>query len=155
MATTKSSTMRTGTKLVLGLLVLAMAAAVGLRVYLSSFESGSDILQQEGLAAARTGIELSQEGRKLLSQEEQKELDSIYNEALRSLRQEEQQRFFSLAQKGPDAEEQELNESWVLMQKALVNLPQEQRDRLFVLIDKAVQLAQQKNAISEKKPEGQ
>jgi hypothetical protein len=147
--------MRNGTKLVIGLLALAMALAIGLRFYLSSFENGSNILQQQGIAAARIGIDLSQEGRKLLPQEEQNELDSIYNEALQSLRQEERQRFFSLAQKGAGAEEQELNESWMLMQKALVTLPQGRRDRLFALIDKAVQLAQRKKAVSEKKPEGQ
>lgn len=155
MATTQPSTMRNGTKLVIGLLALAMALAIGLRFYLSSLENGSNILQQQGIAAARVGIDLSQEGRKLLPQEEQKELDSIYNEALQSLRQEERQRFFALAQKGAGAEEQELNESWMLMQKALVTLPQGRRDRLFALIDKAVQLAQQKKAVSEKKPEGQ
>jgi hypothetical protein len=147
--------MRNGTKLVIGLLALAMALAIGLRFYLSSFENGSNILQQQGIAAARLGIDLSQEGRKLLPQEEQNELNSIYNEALQSLRQEERQRFFALSQKGADAEEQDLNESWMLMQKALVTLPQERRDRLFALIDKAVQLAQQKKAVSEKKPEGQ
>lgn len=132
-----------------------MAMAIGSRLYFSSLENGANVLQQQGIAAARAGMDLSQEGRKLLPQEEQRELDSIYNEALQSLRQDERQRFFALAQKGADAEEQELTESWMLMQKALVTLPQERRDRLFVLIDKAVRLAQRQQATSEKKPGGQ
>lgn len=132
-----------------------MLIAVGMRAYLSSLEEKSAILQQQGPLAARVGIGLSQEGRKLLSQQEQHELDSIYEEALQSLNQEERQHFFSLAQKGAGASDQELNESWTLMQKALETLPQERRERLFVLIDKAVQLAQQKSASSEQKAERQ
>jgi hypothetical protein len=131
-----------------------MALAIGLRFYLSSLANRPNLLQRQGIAAARMGIDLSQEGRKLLPQEEQKELDSIYAEALQSLRPDERERFFSLARKGAAAEEQELNESWMLMQKALGTLPQGRRDRLFALIDKAVQLAQQKKVVSEKKPEG-
>ena len=154
MTTVKASTMRNGTKLVLGLLVLAMALAIGLRFYLSSFESEVGGVQQQSVAAARAGIGLSQEGRKLLSQEEQNELNALYEEALRSLQQEEQQRFFALAQKGTTAEGQEISESWSLMQKALETLSQEKRDRLFALVGKAVQLAQEK-AASEKKPEVQ
>lgn len=154
MTTAQPSTMRNGTKLVLGLLVLAMALAIGLRFYLSSFESGVGDAQQQGVAAARVGIGLSQEGRKLLPQAEQNELNSIYGEALRSLRPEERQRFFALTQKGAKAGDQEIRESWRLMQKALETLPQERRDRLFALVGKAVQLAQQK-AASKKKPEAQ
>jgi len=146
--------MRNGTKLVLGLLVLAMALAIGLRLYLSSFESGVGGGQQQGVAAARVGIDLSQEGRKLLPQEEQKEMNAIYEEALQSLQPEERQRFFALAQKGAKAEDQEINESWRLMQQALETLSQERRDRLFELVGKAVQLAQEK-AASEEKSEGQ
>lgn len=145
--------MRNGTKLVLGLLVLAMVLAVGLRAYLSSFESGRDGGQQS-VAAARVGIDLSQEGRKLLPHEEQNELNAIYEEALRSLQPEERQRFFALAQKGAKAADQEISESWSLMQRALTTLSQERRDRLFALVGKAVQLAQEK-AASEKKTEGQ
>jgi hypothetical protein len=145
--------MRNGTKLVIGLLALAMVIAVGLRVYLSSLTESPTILQQQGPLAARVGIGLSQEGRKLLSQQEQTELDSIYTEALQSLSQDERQHFFSLVQKGTGASDQELNESWGLMQKSLETLPQERRDRLFVLIDKAVQLAQQKAAASDQKAE--
>jgi hypothetical protein len=154
MATTKPSTMRNGTKFVIGLLAFAMAVVIGLRFYLASEKDESNVLHQQGLPAARVGLGLSQEGRKLLAQEEQGELDSIYNEALQSLRQEERQRFFSLAQKGTGTTDQELSESWALMQKALAALPQERRDRLLALVGKAVQLAQQK-AASEKKPEGQ
>jgi len=154
MTTANPATMKNGTKLVIGLLALAMVMAVGLRVYLSSLESEANILQQQGLSAARVGIGLSQEGRKLLLKEEQNEIDSIYNEALQALKQEERQHFFSLAQKGADASDQELSESWTLMQKALEALPQERKDRLFALVGKAVQLAQQK-AASEKKPQGQ
>ena len=89
-----------------------------------------------------------------MPQEEQNELNSIYEEALRSLRPEERQRFFALAQKGAKAEDQEISESWRLLQQALETLPQERRDRLFALVGKAVQLAKEK-AASEKKSEGQ
>ncbi len=153
MAMTSAST-RSGTKLVIGLVALALMAAVGLRWYWSSLKSERDFLQQQGVAAARQGIGLSQEGRKLLPQEEQQELDALYGEALRSLRPEERQRFFALASKGAQANEDELKESWALMQKALEALAQEKRDRLFVLVSKSVQLAQEK-AAAEKKQEGQ
>ena len=143
--------MRTGAKLVIGLLVLAMALAVGLRLYFASFESETEVTRQSA-ADARVGIGLSQEGRKLLSEEEQTELNSLYEGALQSLPRDEQQRFFALAQKGASATDQELGDSWRLMQKALETLPQERRDRLFALVGKAVQLAQQK-AETEKPPE--
>lgn len=154
MATEQPATLRNGTKLVVGLLCLAVAMAVGLRVYWASLEEDASVLQQRGLPAARLGIGLSQEGRKLLSQEEQQELDSLYGETLQALRQEERQRFYALSQKGAEATDQEITESWEIMQKALEALPANKRDRLFAIVGKAVQLAQQK-AASEKKPEGQ
>lgn len=128
--------------------------AAGLRFYLTSLEDDSNVLLQRGMPAARLGIGLSQEGRKLLSQDEQRELDGLYREALQSLKQEEKQRFFSLAEKGAAAADQEISESWALMEKALETLAPERRDRLFALIGKAVQLGQQK-AEAEKKPEAQ
>ena len=103
MATAQPATLRNGTKLVVGLLCLAVAMAVGLRVYWASLEEEASVLQQRGLPAARLGIGLSQEGRKLLSQEEQQELDSLYGETLQALRQEERQRFYALSQKGAEA----------------------------------------------------
>src|SRR5262245_18684147 len=105
MATRESSTMKNGTKLVIGLLALAIVLAIGLRLYLSS-DSESNVMHQQGLPAARVSMGLSQEGRQLLSQKEQSELDSLYNTALQSLRQEERQRFFSLAQKGAQVSDQ-------------------------------------------------
>lgn len=137
----------------IGLLALAVLLAVGLRYYLSSMED-SDLLRQQGAPAARKGMGLSQEGRRLLPKEEQDELDALYAEAMQSLRQEERQRFFALAQKGANAADQEIGESWTLMQKALATLPQEKKDRLFALVAKAVQLAQQQKAADEKKPPG-
>jgi hypothetical protein len=154
MATEPISSVRNGTKLVVGLLLFAVTIAVGLRFYLSSLEEDSSVLQQRGIPAARVGIGLSQEGRKLLSQDEQQELDSLYGETLQTLRQEEKQRFYTLSQKGANATDQEITESWELMQKALETLPQVKRDRLFAIIGKAVQLAQKKSP-AEEKPDGQ
>lgn len=154
MTTAQPATLRNGTKLVIGLLCFAVVITVGLRVYWSALDEESSILQQRGLPAARMGIGLSQEGLKLLSQEEQQELNSLYGETLQALRQEERQRFYSLSQKGTGATDQEISESWEIMQKALEALSANKRERLFAIVGKAVQLAQQK-AEAEKKPEGQ
>lgn len=154
MTTAQPATLRNGTKLVIGLLCFAVVITVGLRVYWSALDEESSILQQRGLPAARMGIGLSQEGLKLLSQEEQQELNGLYSETLQTLRQEERQRFYSLSQKGASATDQEISESWEIMQKALEALSANKRERLFAIVGKAVQLAQQK-ADAEKKPEGQ
>lgn len=154
MTTAQPATLRNGTKLVIGLLCFAVVITVGLRVYWSALDEESSILQQRGLPAARMGIGLSQEGLKLLSQEEQQELNGLYGETLQALRQEERQRFYSLSQKGTGATDQEISESWEIMQKALEALSANKRERLFAIVGKAVQLAQQK-ADAEKKPEGQ
>lgn len=154
MTTAQPATLRNGTKLVIGLLCFAVVITVGLRVYWSALDEESSILQQRGLPAARMGIGLSQEGLKLLSQEEQQELNGLYGETLQALRQEERQRFYSLSQKGTGATDQEISESWEIMQKALEALSANKRERLFAIVGKAVQLAQQK-AEAEKKPEGQ
>lgn len=154
MTTAQPATLRNGTKLVIGLLCFAVVITVGLRVYWSALDEESSILQQRGLPAARMGIGLSQEGLKLLSQEEQQELNGLYGETLQALRQEERQRFYSLSQKGTGATDQEISESWEIMQKALEALSVNKRERLFAIVGKAVQLAQQK-ADAEKKPEGQ
>ncbi len=153
MSTTNASTTKTGTKLVLGLLALAMIVSVGLRWYHSSVEDETGVLQQQGMPAVRTGMGLSQEGRKLLVQEEQKELEALYGEAFQSIRPEERQRFFALAGKGTGATDLEISESSAIVQKALESLPEQKRTRLFDLVAKSVQLAQQK-AASENKPEG-
>ncbi|MBI3245826.1 MAG: hypothetical protein HYZ50_04885 [Deltaproteobacteria bacterium] len=152
MSTTDASTPKTGTKLVLGLLALAMIVSVGLRWYHSSVEEETSVLQQQGMPAVRTGIGLSQEGRKLLAQEEQKELETLYSDAFQSIRPEERQRFFALAGKGTGATDLEISESGALVQKAIEMLPEQKRERLFALVAKSVQLAQQKAA--ENKPEG-
>jgi len=148
MATERSSYLPSGTKLVIGLLALATVLVILSRVYYTPppEDEALDVLQQQGIPAARQGMSLSREGRKLLPLEEQRELDAIYDEALQALTPEERQRFRSLAQQGAAASDREMAESGELMQKALRSLPQDKLQRLWALIEKAVrlQLAQQK-----------
>jgi hypothetical protein len=139
--------MKSGTKLVLGLLAFATVLVIISRIYREP--PGDDLqatLQQQGIPAARHGIDLSREGRKLLPLEEQKELDGLYAEALQALTAEERQRFVALAQKGSAGNDREVAESAALIQKAVRALPPEKSQRLFALVEKAVQLqwAQQK-----------
>jgi hypothetical protein len=144
-----SSTMKSGTKLVIGLLLVAAVLLIISRVFhLPATEEGLDELQQQGVPAARYGIGLSQEGVRLLPAEEQRELGGLYGEALNFLRPEERQRFLSLAQKGAAASDQEIAESGDLIQRALRSLSPEKTERLLSLVGKAVQLqlAQQKKA---------
>lgn len=130
-----------GTWLVLGFLVFASILVVISRVYRTPPpEDWQVIAQQEGIPAARRGMNLSREGRKLLPVEEQRELDALYAEALQALTPDEKQQFLMLAQKGSAASDQEIAESVELMQKALRALPQEKSARLWTLVEKAVQL---------------
>jgi len=131
---------------VIGILALATVAVIVARMYHVPSESVPDLLQQEGMPAARQGIALSQQGKKLLSPEEQREMDSLYTEAFKALSPEEHQRFLALARKGTAATDSEIAESAALVQKALQSLPQERNTRLWALVSKSVQLAQQQTS---------
>ncbi len=148
MATEHPTTWKNGTKLVIGLLALATVLVIISRVYrMPPEDETQEILQQQGIPAARQGMNLSREGRKLLPVEEQREMDALYDEALKTLTPEEQERFRTLAQKGT-ANDSELAETVELVQKALRFLPPDKLERLGALIKKAVQLqlAHQKSA---------
>jgi len=143
----RSSSLSNGTKLVIALLVFGTVLVIISRLYRTPLdEDALDVLEQQGIPAARQGMSLAREGRKLLPLEEQHELDALYDEALQTLTPEERQRAKALAQQGPAANDQQVTESGALMQKALRALPQEKLQRLWELIQKAVrlQLAQEK-----------
>lgn len=141
MATARSITLKRGTWLVIGLLALATVLVIISRVYRTpSPEDWQGTAQQPDFSAARRGIDLAQEGKKLLPVEEQRELDTLYAEALQALTPEEKKRFFSLAQKGGVANDSEIAESSELIQRALRSLPPDKNARLWALVDKAVQL---------------
>ena len=143
----RSSSLSNGTKLVIALLVFGTVLVIISRLYRTPLdEDALDVLEQQGIPAARQGMSLAREGRKLLPLEEQHELDALYDEALQTLTPEERQRAKTLAQQGPAANDQQVTESGGLMQKALRALPQEKLQRLWELIQKAVrlQLAQEK-----------
>jgi hypothetical protein len=134
-----STTVASGTKLVIGLILIALLLAIGLHLYRPS-SNVSNVLQGQGPEAARQGIGLSQEGVKLLPPEEQRELGALYEQALQNLPAEEKQRFYTLAKKGQAVSDQELMESSNLIQQALRTLPTEKTERLLALVGKAVQL---------------
>jgi hypothetical protein len=138
------SSKKSGTWVVVGLLALAVLAVVISRAFYFSSDSVVDVLQQDGLPAARQGMALSQEGKKLLPVEEQREMEAIYAEAFKTLSAEERQRFIALGEKGPAATDAEITESATLVDKALRSLTPERGARLWELVSKAVQLAQQK-----------
>jgi hypothetical protein len=140
MNTKPSPTLTNGTKVVMGLILGALLLVVGARMYQARQQDVMGVMQQQGPAAARQGIGLSQEGVKLLPREEQQELGKLYDEALQNLHPEEKQRFLDLAKKGSAASDQEIAESSDLIQRALRMLPQEKTERLLNLIGKAVQL---------------
>src|SRR5215831_16020091 len=108
--TTADSSSKRGTWLVLSLLVLATAAVLFVHFFRTS-SNVQDLLRQEGMPAARQGIVLSQEGRKLLPPDEQREMDAIYIQALETLSAEERQRFLTLAQRGTAVTDAEIAES--------------------------------------------
>ena len=134
---------KNGTWLVVGLLALGVVAIILVRMF---HVSSTDLLQQEGIPAARQGMKLSQEGRKLLPVEEQREMEAIYAEAFQSLSPEERQRFTTLAQKGQTITDDEMTETATLLDKALRSLSPERSTRLWNLVSKAVELAQKKAA---------
>jgi hypothetical protein len=149
MTTKRPTTLKSGTKLVIGLLALATVLVIISRVYrVPPDDEVQEVLQQQGIPAARQGMNLSREGRKLLPLEEQREMDALYAEALQTLAPEERDRFRTLAQRGLAANDSEVAETGVLVQKALRSLSQDKLQRLGALIEKAVrlQLAQQKSS---------
>ena len=149
MAIERSATLKSGTKLVIGLLALGIVLVIISRVYrMPPDDEAQEILQQRGVPAARQGMDLSREGRKLLPVEEQHELDALYNEAFQTLTPEDRTRLQTLAQKGSAANDSEVAETGELVQKALRSLPPDKLQRLGALIEKAVrlQLARQKSA---------
>jgi len=103
MATENAASSKRGILVVIGIIALAVLLLVIARYYRLPADEARQLLQQEGMAAARQGIALSQEGKKLLTPEEQREMEKIYDEALGLLPPEEKQRFLTLAQKGTGA----------------------------------------------------
>ncbi len=149
MAIERPTTWKSGTKLVIGLLALATVLVIISRVYhVPPEDEAQEVLQQQGIPAARQGMNLSREGRKLLQVEEQREMDALYAEALQTLAPEERERFRTLAQKGSAANDSEVAETGELVQKAVRSLPPDKLQRLGALIEKAVrlQLAHQKSS---------
>ena len=71
------SAKKSGTWLVIGIVSLATVAVIFARMYHVPSESVPDLLQQEGMPAARQGIALSLHGKKLLPPEVQREMDAI------------------------------------------------------------------------------
>lgn len=130
----------------IGMLALATVAVIVTRMYHLPSESVPTLLQQEGMPAARQGIALSQQGKKLLSPEEQREMDAIYTEAFKTLSPEEHERFLTLARKGTAATDSEIADSAALVEKALQSLPSERNTRLWALVSKSVRLAQQQTS---------
>jgi hypothetical protein len=149
MTSERPTTWKSGTKLVIGLLALGTVLVVISRVYrVPPEDEVQEVLQQQGIPAARQGMNLSREGKKLLPVEEQHEMDALYDEAVKTLSPQEQERFQALAQKGVAANDSEVAEMGELVQKALRSLPPDKLQRLGALIEKAVrlQLARQKSA---------
>ena len=142
------SSRKSGTWVVIGLLALAVLAVIVARVFYFSSDTATDVLRQEGIPAARQGMVLSQEGKKLLPVEEQREMEAIYAEAFKSLSAQERQRFVTLGQKGSTATDDEITETATILDKALRSLAPERGTRLWELVSKAVQLAQHKAATS-------
>ena len=149
MATERSAILKSGTKLVIGLLVLGTILVIISRVYrMPPDDEVQEILQQQGIPAARQGIDLSREGRKLLPVEEQQELDALYKEAFQTLTPEDRARLQTLVQKGSATNNDEVAETGELVRKGLRSLPPDKLQRLMALVEKAVrlELARQKSA---------
>jgi hypothetical protein len=143
-----------GTWLVVSFLAVAMLLVIISRVYRAALPppKPSDIWEEQGAPAARRGMALSQEGRKLLPMEEQREVDTLYTEAMQTLTPGERQQFTALVQKNEAATAQEIAESGQLIGRAINSLPPEKRERLFLLVKKSVQLAQQQEATASPQP---
>ena len=134
-----------GTWLVVGLVAIAVVLVVfSQRYHPVPKEGWREILEQPGIPAAREGIDLSREGRKLLSAAEQQEMDALYAASLQGLEEHERQEFVKMAQKGKDATAREIMEGTETIQKALRTLPPDKKTRLFELIEKAVRLQYEK-----------
>jgi len=134
-------TWRRGTWLVIGLVLCAAVLVLVARAYRPpASQDVEGLLRQQGLPAARQTMALSLEGRKLLSLEEQRELDALYADALRQLSPQDRRYFQALAQKGLAMSDRDLTELNTLLQRALSALPQEKTARLWALSEKAVRL---------------
>ena len=141
MAKTDSPRSRSGVLLVLGLLAIGVTAVTFTYTSrLSPKETLQSVLQSRGIPAAKRGMQLSQEGRQLLSTEEQAEMDTIYVEAFRALTKWERQEFQGLTKQGADPSDREVTEMSLLIQKAIKTLPPEKSQRLFTLVERAVDL---------------
>lgn len=125
----------------IGLVLFAAVLVVIARVYRTPPpEEVTGLLRQQGLAAARQTMALSLEGRKLLSAEEQQELDALYTAALQQLSPAEREHFQALARKGLAMSDRDLSEINTLLQRALGALPRDKTARLWALSEKAVRL---------------
>ncbi len=149
MPTTDATRSYKGVFLVIGLLTIGVVAVTITYSYRTPpTETLQSVLQARGVPAAKRGMRLSQEGRQLLSPEEQAEMDALYAEAFRSLTEWERLKFEELGKRGANASEREVTEMGLLIQKAIQALPPEKNQRLFALVEKAVdlQLAKQQAA---------
>lgn len=145
MDTQETPQSKRGTWLVMGLVAAAVVLVVlSQRYHPVPKEGWREILEQTGIPAAREGIDLSREGRQLLSTAEQQEMDALYAESLQGLGEHERQTFVKIVQKGKDATAREITEGTETIQKALRTLPPEKKTRLFELIEKAVRLQYEK-----------
>jgi len=141
MRKTDSPRSRSGVWLVLGLLAIGVTAVtITYSSRLTPKETLQSVLQSRGMPAAKRGMQLSQAGRKLLSTKEQAEMDSIYAEAFRALTKWERQEFQGLTKQGEAANDREVTEMSMLIQKAIKTLPPEKSQRLFSLVERAVDL---------------
>ena len=151
MVTTDSSRSNKGVFLVIGLLTIGVVAVtITYTVRTPRKETIQSVLQERGLPAAKRGIQLSQEGRLLLSTEERAEMDTIYAEAFESLTEWERQEFQELGKRGVNASDRDMTEMGLLIQKAIKSLPPEKNQRLFSLVEKAVDLQLAKQQAAEK-----
>jgi len=150
MATERPTTWKSGTKLVIGLLALGIVLVIISRVYRvpPPEDEVQEVLQQQGIPAARQGMNLSREGKKLLPVEEQREMDALYDEAVKTLPPQEQERFRALAQKGVAANDSAVTEMSDLVRDALGCRPPEKLERLWGLFGMSVGLllSRQKSA---------
>ncbi|MGE0821016.1 MAG: hypothetical protein AB7G75_27335 [Candidatus Binatia bacterium] len=146
-----SASSKRGVWLVVGILMLmAITLVVSWMMYVP--DRTTEFLHQEGMPAARQGMVLAQEGKKLLPPEEQREMDAIYAEAFQALTAEERQRFQSVTQQGARSTDRDIAESATLLEKALRSLPEERGTRLWALVNKAVKLAQEQPAATPATP---
>ncbi len=140
MRTTQS---RKGIFLVIGMLTIGIIAVA--ITYTYNFrnpptEVPGTALQGKGVDAARRGIAMSREGRRLLAPEERLEMDQLYSQALKALSPSEMQVFAELRGLGENLTDRNIEEMGGLIQKAIASLPAEENGRLLALVGKTVKL---------------